>query len=60
MSLVNRVIDGIDENPPLALIKVLSTLPSHSLIISIAADGLLTTRTTSTYTERRVSSDTFS
>ena len=39
----NRIIDGIDETSPLALIKVLSTLPSHALVISIATDGLFTT-----------------
>src|SRR6202034_3263343 len=39
----NRIIDGINETSPLALIKVLSTLPPHALIISIATDGLFTT-----------------
>ena len=39
----NRTIDGIDETSPLALPKVLSTLPSHALVISIATDGLFTT-----------------
>ena len=39
----DRVIDGIDGSSPLALPKVLSTLPSHALVISIATDGLFTT-----------------
>ena len=39
----NRIIDGISETSPLALIKVLSTLPPHALVISIATDGLFTT-----------------
>ena len=39
----NRIIDGIDQTSPLALIKVLSTLPSHAFVISIATDGLFTT-----------------
>ena len=40
----NRIIEGIvDEASPLALIKVLSTLPSRALVISIATDGLFTT-----------------
>ena len=39
----NRSIDGINETSPLALPKVLSTLPSHALVISIATDGLFTT-----------------
>lgn len=37
------IIDGIDETSSLALTKVLSTLPSHALVISIATDGLFTT-----------------
>ena len=37
------LIIGIDETSPLTLIKVLSTLPSHALVISIATDGLFTT-----------------
>jgi len=39
----DRVVDGIDASSPFALPKVLSTLPSHALIISIATDGLFTT-----------------
>ena len=39
----NRIIDGVEENSPLALPKVLSTLPSRALVISIATDGLFTT-----------------
>lgn len=39
----DRVIDGIDASSPLALPKVLSTLPSHALVISISTDGLFTT-----------------
>ena len=39
----NRIIDGIDETSPLAIIKVLSILPSRALVISIATDGLFTT-----------------
>ena len=39
----NRIIDGIDETSSLALIKVLATLPSRALVISIATDGLFTT-----------------
>lgn len=39
----DRVVDGIDASSPLALPKVLSTLPSHALVISIATDGLFTT-----------------
>ena len=39
----DRVIDGIDASSPLALPKVLSTLPPRALIISIATDGLFTT-----------------
>jgi len=39
----DRVIDGADGSSPLALPKVLSTLPSHALVISIATDGLFTT-----------------
>ena len=39
----NRIIDGIAAPSPLVLPKVLSTLPSHALVISIATDGLFTT-----------------
>ena len=39
----DRVVDGVDPSSPLALPKVLSTLPPHALVISIATDGLFTT-----------------
>ncbi|KAF8168544.1 homoserine O-acetyltransferase [Crassisporium funariophilum] len=39
----DRIVDGVDPDSPLALPKVLSTLPPYTLIISIATDGLFTT-----------------
>ena len=59
----NRIIDGIDATSPLALIKVLSTLPPcthHQYRDRWAFHNFRTTRTSSTYTTRRVGGDTFS